>query len=52
VDINCEAAEHGAGFGRQRSNRVEHEFMWDKLTLLDREEGVVQREGSRVAAGL
>lgn len=42
VDVNCEAAEHGASPGRERSKRVEDELMGDGLTRLSGEEGVVE----------
>jgi hypothetical protein len=44
LNVDREAAEHGAGRGRQRSDHVEHEFMRDGLALLDGEKGVVQPE--------
>ena len=44
ANIDGEAAEHGVSPGRQRSERVKHEFMWNRLALLDRKQGVVQRE--------
>lgn len=52
LNVDREAAEHGARLGRQRSDRVEHEFMWDRLARLDVEQGVVQRKEGRVATGL
>jgi len=52
LHVDREAAEHGTGHGRQRSERVEHEFMRDRLALLDREAEVVQREEGRIATGL
>jgi hypothetical protein len=33
-NVDREAAEHGANLGRQRSDRVEHELMWDILARL------------------
>ena len=35
LTIDCEAAKHVASLGRQRRDRVEHELMRDRLTLLD-----------------
>src|SRR5713101_3001998 len=52
LDIDRKAAEHGVGPGRQRSYRVEYEFMRNRLALLDGEEGVVRREGGRIATWL
>jgi len=37
------------GSGRRRSDRVEHEFMRDRLALLNREKDFVLREEDRVA---
>ena len=52
LNVDREAAEHGARLGRQRSDRVEHEFMRDRLAMLDGERGVVQREEGSIATGL
>jgi hypothetical protein len=52
LNVDRKAAEHGAGHGRQRSERVEHECMRDRLALLDGEEGIVQRDEGRFATGL
>lgn len=52
LNVDREAAEHGARLGRQRSDRVEHEFMWNRLARLDAEQGVVRREEGRIATGL
>ena len=52
LNVDREAAEHGARLGRQRSDRVEDEFMWDRLARLAGEQGVVQREEGRIATGL
>ena len=41
LNVDREAAEHGAGLGRQRSDRLEHEFIRDGLAPLDGEEAVV-----------
>src|SRR5208282_2161438 len=50
-NIDGEAAEHGAGPRRQRRESIEHEFVRDRLTLLDAEDSVVQRKKSRFATG-
>jgi hypothetical protein len=52
LNVDCEATKHGASLGRQRSDRVEYELMWDGLTLLDGEEGVLCWEGDFIATGL
>lgn len=52
LNVDREAAEHGASRRRQWSDRVEHELMRDDLALLDGEEGVLQREKGRVATTL
>jgi len=52
ANIDGEAAEHGVGPGRQRRERVEHEFMRDRLALFDRKEWIVHREEGRIATGL
>jgi hypothetical protein len=49
LNIDREAAEHGARLGRQRRDRVEDEFMWDRLARLAGEQGVVKREEGRVS---
>ena len=41
VNVHCEAAERGMGYGRQRRDRVEHESVGDDLALLNRGKGVV-----------
>jgi hypothetical protein len=40
-NVDSEATEHGANFGRQRSDRVKYKLMRDSLALLGSEEGVV-----------
>ena len=52
LNVDREAAKHGASLGRHRSHRVEHELMRDRLSLLDGEEGARQREGGSIATGL
>src|SRR4029077_15268755 len=52
LNIDRKAAEHGAGPGRQRSYRVEYEFMRNWRALLDGIEGVVRRAGGHVATRL
>jgi len=52
LNVDREAAEHGAGTGRQWSNRIEHELMRNSLALLDGKQGIVQREKGCIATGL
>ena len=52
LNVDREAAEHGAGLGQQRSDGVEHEFVRNRLALFDGEDGVVQREEGRIATRL
>ena len=52
LNVDREAAKHRASLGRQRNHRVEHELMWDGLSLLDGEEGVHQWEGGFIATEL
>jgi hypothetical protein len=44
LNLDREAAKHGASLGRQRNHRVEHELMRGRLSLLDGEGSVIQRE--------
>lgn len=52
LNVDREAAKHGASLGRQRRDRVEHELMRDSLTLLDGEERILKRKGGFIATGL
>lgn len=51
LNVECEAAEHGAGLGRQRSDRFEHELMRYGLALPGGGEGSVRRQQRRLATG-
>src|ERR1700686_3763958 len=42
-NVDRKAAEHGAGLGRKRSDRIEHELMRYDLALPDGKQGVIQR---------
>jgi hypothetical protein len=52
LHIDRKATEHGACPWRQRSYRIEYEFMRNRLALLDGVEGVVRRKGGRIATRL
>jgi hypothetical protein len=41
LNVDREAAKHGASRGRRRRDRVEHELMRDGLSLLDGEGSVL-----------
>jgi hypothetical protein len=47
-DVDGEAAEQGAGLGRQRSDRIEYELVWDRLARFG--EKRIERKRSRVSA--
>jgi len=49
LNVDREAAKHGASLGRQRGHRVEHELMRDRLSLLDGEGSVIERKGGFIA---
>jgi len=51
-DVDCEAAEHGAGARRDGGERVEDEFVRDGLAAGDGEGRSAGRRYGRVAAGL
>lgn len=52
LNIDREAAEHGASPWRQRSKGIEHKGKWNGLARLDAEEGVIGRSERFVATRL
>ena len=52
LNVDREAAKHGASLGRQWSHRVEHELMRDALPLFEGEGDVIHRKGGFIATGL
>lgn len=52
IDIDREAAEHGAGSGRQGRDCLEDEFVRDGLAALRREGREIRRQEARTATGL
>lgn len=48
-NVNCDAAEHRAGPGRQSSDRFEHELMRDSFAQLDGLDVIVPPENGRTA---
>jgi translation initiation factor IF-1 len=49
LNVDREAAEHGAGLGRECGDRLQHELMRDSLALFDGEERVVQWERAYIS---
>src|SRR5208337_1761565 len=52
LNVDREAAKHGASPGQQRSDRVQHKLVGYNLALLGGEERVAQREGGRIGTRL
>jgi len=51
-NVDSEATEHGASFGRQHSDRVKYKPMRDSLALLGSEQCVVYRPKPRIVTVL
>src|SRR5271166_3391005 len=52
LNVNREAAKHGASPGQQRSNRVQHKLVGYDLAMLGGEERVAQKQGGRITTRL